>query len=694
MSEAEPKRPTDGTAGLTTLSSPQPEGLAAAGSKRVDGRQPSAAQVRRLPIGAELLPDNRVHLRVWAPRRRRVAVVLEDGGEPSSLELTAEDAGYFSGIAGRAVHGSLYRFRLDEDERLYPDPASRFQPDGPHGPSRVVDPSSFPWENAEWPGARLEGQIIYEMHVGTFTREGTWAAAAREIGELAALGITCIEMMPVAEFPGRFGWGYDGVDLFAPTRLYGEPDDLRRFVDEAHRHGLAVILDVVYNHFGPDGNYLRQFSPDYFSDRHRTEWGEAINFDGPGSGPVRELVLANARYWIEEFHMDGLRLDATQSIFDDSGEHILAAVGREVRAAASGRATIIVAENETQETRLVRATERSGYGLDGLLNDDLHHSAMVALTGKSEAYYTDYRGAPQEFISAVKYGYLYQGQRYKWQRQRRGTPALDVPPAAFVTFIQNHDQVANSARGERVHRLTSPGRYRAMTAFLLLTPGTPMLFQGQEFASSAPFLYFADHEPELAQKVRDGRAAFLAQFPSIATREMVAMLSDPADVQTFERCKLDLAERGTHDHVYAMHKDLIRLRREDPVFRTPTPRGVDGAVLGAEAFVLRFFGAAGAERLLFVNLGADFSWNPAPEPLLAPPADTIWTILWSSEDPRYGGAGTPALETRHNWRIPGYAAVALCPCPAGETEDLARGGDEISEEQETRQEALREWERG
>src|SRR5262249_14629523 len=252
------------------------------------------------------------------------------------------------------------------------------------------------------------------MHVGTFTREGTWAAATRELAELAALGITCIEMMPIAEFAGRFGWGYDGVDLFAPTRLYGEPDDLRRFVDQAHRHGIAVILDVVYNHAGPDGNYLRQSSPHYFTDRHETAWGEAINFDGPGSGPVRELVLANARYWIDEFHMDGVRLDATQSIFDDSAEHILVGIGREVRAAARGRATRVVAENEAQEARLVRPLTRGGYGLDGLWNDDLHHSAMVALTGKAEAYYSDHRGAPQEFISAVKYGYLFQGQRYKW----------------------------------------------------------------------------------------------------------------------------------------------------------------------------------------------------------------------------------------------------------------------------------------
>jgi len=410
---------------------------------------------------------------------------------------------------------------------------------------------------------------------------------------------------------------------------------------------------------------------------------------------VRELFLANARAWIDEFHMDGLRLDATQSIFDESGEHVLAAIGREVRAAARGRETIIVAENEPQQTRLVRPVERGGYGLDGLWNDDLHHSAMVALTGKREAYYTDYRGTPQELISAVKWGYLYQGQRYKWQRSRRGTPALDLPPSAFVAFIENHDQVANSALGQRVHQMTSPGCYRAMTAFLLLSPPTPMLFQGQEFASSSPFLYFADHGGELGDKVRQGRAAFLTQFPSIATPEMMATLPDPSDPGTFERCKVDFAERGRHESIYAMHRDLIRLRRRDPVFRAQRPRGVDGAVLGPEAFVLRFFATpspeedGGADRLLLVNLGVDLALDPAPEPLLAPPADTLWRILWSSDDVAYGGPGIAPIETRYNWRIPGHAAVVLEPMSADGAYDPACGAGEETEEAEMRREAVR-----
>ncbi|HEX7957765.1 MAG TPA: malto-oligosyltrehalose trehalohydrolase [Pyrinomonadaceae bacterium] len=645
---------------------------------------------RRLPVGAEVLPGGGVHFRVWAPRRGRVEVVLEDGGAAFALE--PEAGGYFSASVERAGEGALYRFRLDGDDYLYPDPASRFQPRGPHGPSRVVDPARFRWADADWRGASLKGQVVYELHVGAFTPEGTLAAATRQLRELAALGVTCVELMPLAEFPGRFGWGYDGVGLYAPTRLYGAPDDARRFVDEAHRLGLAVILDVVYNHLGPDGNYLAQFSEHYFTDRHKNEWGTALNFDGRHAPPVREFFLANARYWVEEFHLDGLRLDATQSIRDSSADHLIAALAREVRDAAGGRETIVVGENEPQEARMVLPYARGGFGLDGLWNDDFHHSAMVALTGRSEAYYSDYRGAPQEFVSSAKYGFLYQGQRYKWQRHRRGTPTYGLAPHTFINFIQNHDQIANSARGLRAHKLTSPARLRAVTALTLLLPGTPMLFMGQEFASSAPFHYFADHEPELAEKVRRGRTEFLAQFRSIATRETRTRLPDPVDAATFERCKLDFAERETHREVYELHRDLLSLRRADAVFSAQEPRALDGAVLGAEAFVLRYFGRDGDDRLLVVNLGADLSLNPAPEPLLAPPQGKVWRTLWSSEDYAYGGTGTPPLETKNGWCIPGRAAVALRPADAREVGDPAGGGKGPSEEEEVRTEALRDWE--
>lgn len=621
---------------------------------------------RRLPVGAEPLAAGGTHFRVWAPRRRQVAVVLENGG---SFPLEPEIQGYFAGLVPAAQAGTRYRFRLDEDERLMPDPASRYQPEGPHGPSEVVDPQVFRWTDADWRGAGLAGQVIYEMHIGTFTPAGTWAAAQRELAELADLGITVLEIMPVADFPGQFGWGYDGVNMFAPTRLYGTPDDFRRFVDAAHAVKLGVILDVVYNHLGPDGNYLREFAGAYFTDRYTTDWGEALNYDGEDAGPVREFFLSNAVYWMEEFHLDGLRLDATQNIYDDSASHFLSELSQRVRAAAAGRATLLVAENESQEVIHVQPVEQGGYGLDALWNDDFHHSAMVALTGRNEAYYTDYFGKPQELISALKYGYLYQGQFYKWQKQRRGTPALKLAPAQFVTFIQNHDQIANSGRGERCHTQTSPGRLRAMTALLLLAPGTPMLFMGQEFGASSPFLYFADHHDELARLVCQGRAEFLAQFRSLATAETQAHLHDPSKVQTFLSSKLNFKERERHAEIYALHRDLLQLRRNDPVFSAQLPagpHGLEGAVLGDEAFVLRFFGVADGDRLLLVNFGRDLQLHPAPEPLLAPPAGMHWEVLWSSEDPRYGGLGTPPLDTAEGWRLPGHAAVALQAVGLGE----------------------------
>jgi maltooligosyltrehalose trehalohydrolase len=633
-----------------------------------------------------------VHFRVWAPGRVSVEAVFEGGEGRAALPLAREEGGYFSGLAEGLGGGTLYRFRLDGDDRqTFPDPASRFQPEGPHGPSRVVDPATFRWTDGGWRGASLKGQVIYEMHVGAFTREGTLAAAARELKELAGLGVTCVELMPVSEFPGRFGWGYDGVYLYAPSRLYGEPDDLRRFVDEAHANGVAVILDVVYNHLGPDGNYLAQFSPHYFSERHKTEWGDGLNFDAEGSKAVREFVISNARYWVEEYHFDGLRLDATQSIGDDSPEHVLAALTREVRAAAGARATFVVGENEPQNTRMLLAEERGGYGLDGLWNDDFHHAAWVALTGRTEAYYSDYKGSPQEFVSSAKYGFLYQGQRYKWQRKRRGTPAYGLAPERFVNFIENHDQVANSARGLRTHRQTSAALLRALTTLLLLGPQTPMLFMGQEFASSSPFLYFADHgSGELAEKVRRGRAEFLAQFRSVATRETRERLADPGDPSTFEHCKLDFKERESHAEVYALHRDLLRLRREDPVFNGRASRGLDGTVLTGDAFVLRFFGEGADDRLLVVNLGADVSVNPAPEPLLAPPAGRVWRTLWSSEAFRYGGTGTPPLETKNGWCLPGRAAVALHPAEADDEHDPVSSGEQ-SEEHEVREESLSAW---
>jgi maltooligosyltrehalose trehalohydrolase len=610
--------------------------------------------MRRHPVGAELV-EGGVSFRVWAPSRQRVAVVLEAAEHP----LTAESEGYHSTFVPGIGAGARYRYRLDDDETLYPDPASRYQPERPTGPSQVVDHSAFAWTDADWGGVTIEGQVIYEMHVGTFTPDGTWAAAAEKLPFLKDVGITVINMMPVNEFQGRFGWGYDGVDLFAPTHLYGRPDDLRAFVDRAHSLGIGVILDVVYNHIGPDGNFMHRYADGYFTDRYVTDWGAALNYDGANAHGMRSFVISNAAYWIEEFHFDGLRLDATQNIYDCSDDNVIAALGRAARAAAGSRKIIIVAENEPQNTDLVRPAEQGGYGLDAVWNDDLHHSAMVAVTGRNEFYYRDTEGTPQELISAAKYGYLFQGQPYGSPGRPRGTAALDLLPDVFVTFTQNHDQVANSARGLRLHQVTSPARARAITALTLLMPGTPMLFQGQEFWASAPFRYFADHKPDLAKLVRAGRHEYLMKFESLAGPTGQAQLPDPEAEHTFEVCKLDWSEVSRNLGVVAMHRDLLRLRRENRAFDSDRRPAVDGAVIGPEALVLRFFAAGGEDRLLIVNLGRDLHPRSLAEPLVAPPRGRSWTRIWSSEDPAYGGTGTPALETPHGWHIAGQTAVLL-----------------------------------
>lgn len=578
---------------------------------------------RRRAVGAELV-DGGVHFCVWAPARKRVAVVIDGRDHP----LEREPSGHFSGVVQGAQAWTRYRFRLDGESETYPDPASRYQPEGPHGPSVVVDPGDFAWR---WSHAiDPKTLVLSEIHIGTFTPEGTFVSAIGKLPHLADAGINLIEVMPVSEFPGRFGWGYDGVDWFAPAHIYGTPNDFRRFVNVAHSIGIGVILDVVYNHFGPDGCYWTKFTPDYFTDRYSNDWGEAINFASEG---VREFCAENAAYWIDEFHLDGLRLDATQDIHDPTGTHILADVVRAARAAAGDRAIFIVAENEGQNRTLI-----DEYGLDALWNDDWHHSALVALGGKPEAYYSDYRGRPQELVSMAKHGFLYQGQWYSWQKKHRGSPTGGIEARRFVHYLENHDQVANSATGERAYQLTSPGCYRAMAALLLLGPQTPMLFQGQEFASSKPFLYFADHKPELAAAVRNGRREFLSQFPSVAA--IAGSLSPPEEVETFERCKLDWSERETHHEALAFHKELIELRQ---AYSTEL---LDGAVLSEHALVLRFRD----DRLLLVNLGPELDFDPVAEPLLAPPLSHEWSVLWSSADQRF-----------EEWRIPAECAIVLKP---------------------------------
>ncbi len=614
---------------------------------------------RRYPFGAELA-DGGAHLRLWAPACRRLEAVFEDG---PAFELSGEPGGWFSGYCEGRRAGERYRLRLDGEE-LLPDPASRFQPEGPHGPSELVDPRAFPWTDGGWRGLSLRGQVLYELHIGTFTRAGTWAAAQARLAELAELGVTAVEVMPVAETPGRFNWGYDGVDLYAPASRYGRPDDFRRFVDRAHSLGLGVLLDVVYNHLGPDGNYLARYAPPVLAGRP-TEWGNSINYDGQDSGPVREFMGANGAYWIDEFHLDGLRVDATQNIYDESQPRFLCELSTRARAAAGGRGILVIAENENQDTSLVADPATGGCGFDGLWNDDFHHALRVALTGRREAYMSDYQGSPQEVLSCLKRGYLYQGQWFGWQKKPRGSATAGVPAWAFVNYLENHDQVANTTPGgSRLLELASPASVRAATAVLLLGPGTPLLFQGQERGSRAPFTFFADHQGSLREAVAKGRRAFMTQFPSMADPEAQAAIADPGDERAKRRCVDEQPETEESCRWKALHADLLAIRKRDPVIAAQDARALDGAVLGPAAFCARFFGRDGDDRLLVVNLGPRLDVTPPAEPLLAPGAGRKWETVWSSEDARYGGPGMIALDERA-WRLAADSARLLRARPGG-----------------------------
>jgi maltooligosyltrehalose trehalohydrolase len=616
---------------------------------------------RTRPVGAELVDDNEpgAHFRVWAPTHAKVTLVLE-GRE---LAMQNED-GYHAVFASGVRAGARYRFRVGDE--LLVDPASRFQPEGPFGPSEVIDPR-FAWTDGEWRGIDPAHHVFYELHVGTFTREGTWAAAMAQLPFLADLGVTTLEIMPIAEWAGTRNWGYDGVNLWAPTHNYGRPEELRQFVDRAHALGLAVILDVVYNHFGPSGNTMFTWSPLYKAS-HDTEWGEALAY---GEAGARAYYAANAAYWIDEFHLDGLRLDATQAIHDDGDPHIVAEIVRAARGATERR-IFVVGENEPQDCGLF------DMGLDALWNDDFHHSARVAMTGLADGYLHDYRGTPQELVSAIKHGFLYQGQFYPWQSNPRGTPTRGIERRQFVHYLENHDQIANVGFGERLAEIAPPALLRAMTAVLLLGPELPMLFQGQETGSTRRWLYFVDHAEELKDPIRKGRAHFVAQFARLASPEAQAMLPDPCDEETFRRCLLDDDRTDANPYI-RLHRDLLRIRRYDPAF---TRGDVDGAVLSPHVFALRFFGERPVdERLLLVNLGPTFREGSVPEPLIAPPRDTGWRTAWSSENPEYGGHGTPHVFTRKRFALPAQSAVLLMPDPASriERDPDAISGDKLPE---------------
>ncbi|MDP8921652.1 MAG: malto-oligosyltrehalose trehalohydrolase [Chloroflexota bacterium] len=555
----------------------------------------------RLDLGANVVDDG-VRFRVWAPNARHVDVTLLVPSGPAYYPLAAEADGYYAVTVPGIGAGTRYKYRLDGGME-YPDPCSRFQPEGPHGPSEVVDPSAFRWTDGDWTGTGPDGLVIYELHVGTFTPEGTFDAIIPELRELTALGVTALEIMPVAEFPGRRNWGYDGVNLYAPESAYGGPEGLRRLVDAAHRQGLAVLLDVVYNHFGPDGNYLRAYATDYFTDRHTTPWGDAVNYDGPNSEHVRHFVLQNVRYWLEEYHLDGLRLDATHAIVDTSPRHILAEIARVVHG-LSGRRAVAIAEDHRNDVRQIRPPtgDRPGLGLDGVWSDDFHHAMRTYLTPEREGYYASFSGSLADVARTIEGGFLYQGQAEPRSGKPRGTPVTDEPARAFVFCTENHDQVGNRAMGERLAHLVDRERYLLASTVLLFAPETPLLFQGQEFAASTPFQFFTEHNEELGKLVTAGRRNEFKSFSAFADPALRERIPDPQAEATFHRSTLVLEERERHREVYELYRSLLHLRRDDPVLRAQDRLATRAQAVGDHVLlVTRTHG--GAVRLLVTNFG-------------------------------------------------------------------------------------------
>ncbi len=496
-------------------------------------------------------------LRVWAPNARRVAVQIE--GRRLAMEKEGGEArGWWRLRSAEAIAGADYAFIVDDDERPLPDPRSPWQPQGVHGPSRIVDHDPFTWTDGDFAAPALTDAIIYELHIGTFTAQSTFESAIARLDHLVELGVTHVELMPVGQFPGTRGWGYDGVDLFAPHQAYGGPLGLKRLVDACHGKGLAVLLDVVYNHFGPSGNYLPRFGP-YLTDRYATPWGSAVNFDGRGSDEVRRLVCDNAIGWMRDYHIDGLRLDAVHAIMDASPTHLLEQLGAETAELArrTGRRRVLIAEDDRNDPRIATPTARGGYGIDAQWDEDFHHALHTVLTGERSGYYADF-GALGQLAKSLRHAFVYDGQYSVYRDRRHGRPAAGLAGHNFVGCLQNHDQVGNRARGERSSHLMSPGRLRIGAALMLTAPFVPMLFQGEEWGASTPFQYFTDHqEPELARAVSEGRRREFAAFGWNP-----AEIPDPQDPATFERSKLDWSElvRQPHQSILRWYRGLIQLR--------------------------------------------------------------------------------------------------------------------------------------
>jgi maltooligosyltrehalose trehalohydrolase len=512
------------------------------------------------PSFGAIVREDGVYFCVWAPEAKAVEVFVES--QDSIHSLLRQSNGTWSIYIPGVADGDLYRYRLNRSE-LFPDPASRYQPHGVHGPSQVIDPSRYQWSDETWTGIDRKDLILYELHPGTFA-EGTFTGIKNKLQYLSDLGITAIELMPLADFPGRWNWGYDGVDLFAPARCYGTPDDLRDLVNSAHKHGLAVIVDVVYNHFGPDGAYWAQFSREFFSSRHRTPWGDAINFDGPGSSMVRDFLIENALYWIHEFHMDGLRLDAIHSIQDDSKEHFCAELARRVRESKPSRKIHVIAEDHRNQASIIRPAGQNGWNLDAVWSDDFHHFLRRMLCGDTDGYFIDYSDSTENLSTAIQKGWFFTGQYSKYFHENRGTEPEGFTQDQVVIFLQNHDQVGNRPQGQRLNHQIDIESYKAVSALLILAPQLPMLFMGQEWAASTPFCYFTDHDEELGKLVTQGRRKEFSKFKGFSDAESRLSIPDPQDSSTFERSRLDWNEldQTLHQDMLAHYRDLLRLRKK------------------------------------------------------------------------------------------------------------------------------------
>ncbi len=587
--------------------------------------------------------------RVWAPEASRLEVVVETAGGQVCHPMRPGSDGYFTTDLAGVAPGMRYRYRVD-GTGPFPDPASRYQPDGVHGPSEVIDPGAYRWRDTGWSGMPLARLVLYELHVGTFSPEGTFAGVAERLTALADLGVTAVLLMPVADFPGRWNWGYDGVAPFAPARCYGRPDDLRALVDRAHALGLAVHLDVVYNHFGPDGAYQGAFSRTYASRTHRSPWGDAVNFDGPGSRPVRQYVIENALRWIHEYHLDGLRLDATHAIVDESPVHILAELAAAVHDSLAGaqRHALVIAEDARNLAAIVHRRDRGGMGLDGVWSDDFHHQVRVAVAGDRDGYFADFDGTAEAIAATARQGWYYVGQPAPFFGGPRGSDPGGISPGRFVFFLQNHDQVGNRAAGDRLHHRIDLATWRALSVLLLLLPETPLLFMGQEWAASTPFQFFTDHNPELGRAVTEGRRREFSRFQAFADPAARGAIPDPQSRDTFRASRLDWGERehGSHAGVVRLYRRLLALRRE---LTAPD----EFAVAAQDDDVLRLERVSrGGSLLALVRLRGEGDVRVGPG----------WRPGWTTEDREFTDEPVPVgLGADIRFRRPGAVLLLAAP---------------------------------